>query len=119
MINLDVKKFNTILHVGETESGEEGEFTTATINRPKRPPKYKVLLHNDDFTTMEFVVMILKKHFGKTLDEANAIMLKVHHDGVGLCGVYTREVAETKVEKVKNEAKQNGYPLLCTFEPND
>jgi ATP-dependent Clp protease adaptor protein ClpS len=119
MINLDVKKNNTILIMSGTEEEGEDGLATATINKPKRPPRYKVLLHNDDFTTMEFVVMILKKHFNKTLDEANAIMLKVHHDGIGICGVYTREVAETKVEKVKNEAKQNGFPLLCTFEPNE
>lgn len=116
MFDLDEKKINPILNTG-AEEDEQGDFATATIKKPKRPPRYKVLLHNDDFTTMEFVVMILKKHFNKTMEEANAIMLKVHHEGVGVCGTYTREVAETKVEKVKNESKQNGYPLLCTYEP--
>lgn len=119
MSNLDVKKINTILNTSETDEDSDDGFATATIKKPKRPPRYQVLLHNDDFTTMEFVVMILKKHFNKTLEEANAVMLKVHHDGVGQCGVYTKEVAETKVEKVKNEAKQNGFPLLCTYEPNE
>lgn len=98
---------------------DEGEGGVATIvkKKVKRPRLYKVLLHNDDYTTMEFVVYILQRHFRKTMDEAKDIMLKVHNNGVGVCGIYTFEVAESKVEKVKKEAKDNGHPLLCTYEP--
>ena len=81
------------------------------------PPMYKVLLHNDDYTTMEFVVLVLQKFFHKSHDEAEQIMLKVHHEGVGLCGVYTYEVAETKVVQVLRFAKDQGHPLKCTMEP--
>ena len=82
----------------------------------QKPPLYKVLLHNDDFTTMEFVVFILMQVFHKPEDEALRIMLAVHHRGVGVAGVYTYEVAETKVAQVLNLAKAHEYPLLCTLE---
>jgi ATP-dependent Clp protease adaptor protein ClpS len=82
----------------------------------QKPPLYKVLLHNDDFTTMEFVVFILVQVFHKSEDEAIRIMLAVHHQGVGVAGVYTYEVAETKVNQVLNLAKAHEYPLLCTME---
>src|SRR3954465_9505723 len=84
--------------------------------RLKKPPLYKVLLHNDDFTTMEFVVYVLESIFQRTDSDAVAIMLKVHHEGVGVAGVYTYEVAEMKAEKVKSLAEANEYPLLCTVE---
>jgi len=80
------------------------------------PPMYKVLLHNDDYSTMDFVVMVLSKVFHKTQTEAEAIMLDVHKKGKGLCGVYTFEIAQTKVEQVKTLAKQNQFPLLATYE---
>lgn len=80
------------------------------------PKRYKVLLHNDDYTTMEFVVHILKTVFGKTEDEAAAIMLKVHQEGTGICGVYTAEIAEAKVALVRHLARKNGFPLKCTME---
>jgi len=80
------------------------------------PPMYKVLLHNDNYTTMDFVVMILNKVFHKTEEQANAIMLEVHEKGKGLCGVYTHEIAQTKVEQVKTLAKQNKFPLMATYE---
>jgi ATP-dependent Clp protease adaptor protein ClpS len=82
----------------------------------KKPPLYKVLLHNDDFTTMEFVVYILQTVFQKQETEAFRIMMQVHTQGVGIAGVYTYEVAEMKVEKVANLARANEYPLLCTME---
>ena len=80
------------------------------------PPMYRVVLHNDDYTTMEFVVHILKTIFHKSEQESERIMLDVHKKGRGVCGVYTREIAQTKVEQVKTLAKQNQFPLLATYE---
>ena len=85
-------------------------------NDVQEPPMYKVLLHNDDYTTMEFVVQILMVVFHKPLEEATRIMLNVHQQGVGVCGVYPFEVAETKVETVIRLARENGHPLRCTAE---
>lgn len=86
--------------------------------RPKtrKPSMYKVLLLNDDFTPMEFVVHVLERFFSKTRDEATEIMLHVHRRGVGLCGVYTYEVAETKMTQVMDYARANEQPLQCTME---
>lgn len=80
------------------------------------PKRFKVLLHNDDYTTMEFVVHVLRTIFGKTESEAHAVMLKVHQEGMGVCGVYTAEIAEAKVALVLHMAKKNGFPLKCTME---
>jgi ATP-dependent Clp protease adaptor protein ClpS len=77
---------------------------------------YKVLLHNDDYTTMEFVVEVLMLVFNKPPEEAVEIMLNVHQKGIGICGVYTYEVSETKVNTVQDLARQNGFPLKCTME---
>jgi ATP-dependent Clp protease adaptor protein ClpS len=96
---------------------EEGDLVTVTRKKFKRPPRYKVILHNDDYTTMEFVVYVLKVIFGKSDEEAHEIMLTVHNQGRGVCGVYTHEVAESKMQRVSLEAKENGHPLLCTMEP--
>ena len=82
----------------------------------REPSMYKVILHNDDYPTMEFVVEILMMVFGKTLEKATEIMLNVHHKGQGICGVYTREVAETKVETVHHLAGNKGFPLKSTME---
>ncbi len=82
----------------------------------QEPPWYKVLLHNDDYTTMEFVVMILQSVFDKDTDEATRIMLNVHQQGVGIAGVYTREIGETKVTIVHRLAKKYQFPLKCTLE---
>jgi ATP-dependent Clp protease adaptor protein ClpS len=82
----------------------------------QEPPMFKVLLHNDDYTTMEFVVHILMLVFRKSLEEATRIMLNVHRKGIGLCGIYSHEVAETKVETVMRLARENGHPLRCTME---
>jgi len=80
------------------------------------PPLYRVLLLNDDYTTMEFVVQVLMTVFNKSVAEATRIMLSVHHRGVGVCGLYPYEVAETKVETVHALARERGYPLKCTME---
>jgi ATP-dependent Clp protease adaptor protein ClpS len=82
----------------------------------QEPPRYKVLLHNDDYTTMDFVVMILQIVFHKNTEEATRIMLNVHHQGIGIAGVYTREIAETKVAIVHQMAKQHQFPLRCSLE---
>ncbi|WP_272699968.1 ATP-dependent Clp protease adapter ClpS [Desulfovibrio sp. Fe33] len=82
----------------------------------KEPKKYKVLLHNDDYTTMDFVVEILVRIFHRTEAQATAIMLSVHNQGYGICGVYTAEVAETKVDLVHRLAKSAGFPLKCSME---
>ena len=80
---------------------------------------YRVLLHNDDYTTMEFVVEILVHIFHKTIEDATRIMLNVHEKGLGVCGVYTFEVAETKVDTVHSIARDHGYPLKCSMEKDD
>nr|WP_319493808.1 ATP-dependent Clp protease adapter ClpS [uncultured Desulfobacter sp.] len=81
-----------------------------------RPPMYKVLLHNDDYTTMEFVVDILVQVFGKSLEKATQIMLNVHNKGKAVCGIYPREIAETKVQTVHHLASSKGFPLKSTME---
>lgn len=115
-MNLDYDKFNPIFNVEEDSDGESG-VATVIKEEVKKPRLYKVLLHNDDYTTMEFVIYVLLKYFGKTEADAHAVMLKVHNEGVGVCGVYTYEVAETKVAKVSQDAQENGHPLKCTAEP--
>ena len=87
-----------------------------TENDVKEPPMYRVLLHNDDYTTMEFVVYVLMVVFHKPMEEARQIMLNVHRNGTGICGVFIFEVAETKVDTVSRMAHENGYPLKCTME---
>ena len=97
----------------------EGPNTGVVVRtRPKtrKPAMYKVLMLNDDYTPMEFVVHVLERFFQKTRDEATRIMLHVHRRGVGVCGVYTYEVAETKVTQVMDLARQNQHPLQCTIE---
>jgi ATP-dependent Clp protease adaptor protein ClpS len=103
---------------GKDRGNEDGRTGIATKTRPKtkKPSLYKVLLLNDDYTPMEFVVLVLEKYFAKGRDEATRIMLHVHHKGVGICGVYPYEVAETKVTQVMDFSRQNGHPLQCTME---
>ncbi|EPR44108.1 ATP-dependent Clp protease adapter protein clpS [Desulfovibrio sp. X2] len=95
---------------------ERHDTTTFVEDEVQEPRRYKVLLHNDDYTTMEFVVKVLKEVFHKTEAEATRIMLNVHNSGKGVCGVYTVEVAETKVTMVHNLARQAGYPLRSSME---
>lgn len=100
------------------ENIEDGDTGVVTKTRPKtkRPSRYRVLLLNDDYTPMEFVVEILQRIFNKSQEDAVKVMLHVHQNGVGLCGVYTYEVAETKVAQVLDAAKRNQHPLQCTME---
>ncbi|TDJ70498.1 ATP-dependent Clp protease adapter ClpS, partial [Pseudomonas putida] len=81
-----------------------------------RPPLYSVMLPNDDYTPMEFVVMILQQYFSKDRETATQIMLTVHREGKGVCGLYTRDIAATKVELVSTHARQAGHPLQCVME---
>lgn len=99
---------------------EKTDIQEKTLKKEKtelqEPPLYKVLLHNDDYTTMEFVVMILVNVFNKDTSEATRIMLNVHHQGLGIAGVYTREIGETKVAIVLDMARKSQFPLKCSLE---
>jgi ATP-dependent Clp protease adaptor protein ClpS len=96
-----------------------GREQTLTKMKPevKPPSLYRVLMHNDDYTTMDFVVAVLESVFNKPALEAQRIMLQIHMNGIGVCGVYTAEVAETKIAIVHRTAREFGYPLKCTMEP--
>ncbi len=96
---------------------DDGEVALEKRIRTKKPRQYKVVLHNDNYTTMEFVVMVLSKFFHKNEAEATHIMLTVHHKGSGVAGVYSRDVAETKVQQVTSFSQENGMPLKLTAEP--
>jgi ATP-dependent Clp protease adaptor protein ClpS len=92
---------------------------TKTQQNLKRPPMYKVLLHNDNYTTREFVVAVLREVFHKGESEAVQIMLHVHYNGLGVAGVYTHDVAETKIRSVEKLARENDFPLRLSMEPED
>ena len=101
---------------GEGDGEGRSGALTLTRTRTKKPSQYKVLLLNDDYTPMEFVVMVLKRFFRMDLEQATRVMLHVHQKGVGVCGVYPYEVAETKVNQVMDCARENQHPLQCTLE---
>jgi ATP-dependent Clp protease adaptor protein ClpS len=101
---------------GSGGAGGDSGVSVQTRTRTQRPPMYKVLLLNDDYTPMEFVVHVLERFFSKSREEATRIMLHVHRRGVGICGVFTYEVAETKVTQVMDFARQHQHPLQCTLE---
>ncbi len=98
------------------EFEDDSQVLTESETRLEKPPMYKCILHNDDFTTMEFVVFILNQVFLRSNAEAFAIMFKVHHEGIGIAGTYSFEVANMKAEKAMNLARAQEYPLLCTVE---
>ena len=100
----------------ERTQHERGLITEEAEPRLKRPPLFRVVLLNDDYTPMEFVVMCLKRFFRMDLEQATRVMLHVHQKGVGVCGVFPYEVAETKVNQVMDFARQNQHPLQCTIE---
>jgi ATP-dependent Clp protease adaptor protein ClpS len=97
------------------DGGQTG-IATETKKKVQKPPRFKVLLHNDDYTTMEFVVMVLKSVFRKSDEDAFKIMMAVHQAGVGVAGVYSYEIAEAKVNRAIELARSNDFPLLCTLE---
>jgi ATP-dependent Clp protease adaptor protein ClpS len=103
--------------VGDPDHKREGEVAEKTRPKTEEPKLYKVLLHNDDYTTMEFVVAILESVFAKSPSEAYRIMIHVHTRGAGIAGVYPFEVAETKVALVDDRAREAGHPLRCSIEP--
>lgn len=104
---------------GDDDDGQGGTgvgVATRTRARTKRPTPYRVLMLNDDYTPMEFVVLVLQRFFHMSIEDATRVMLHVHQKGVGVCGVFTYEVAETKVAQVMDFARQNQHPLQCTLE---
>lgn len=100
----------------DIDGEREGGVVADRKQKTKKPRRYKVLLHNDDYTTTDFVVDVLIHHFHKSPGEATHIMLQVHHNGLGVAGVYPKEVAETKVAEVTDEARARGMPLMLSTE---
>jgi len=98
------------------DAGGQVGVATKTRSKTKKPSQYKVLMLNDDYTPMEFVVIVLKRFFRMDLEQATRVMLHVHQRGVGVCGIYPYEVAETKVNQVMDFARENQHPLQCTLE---
>ena len=98
------------------EGGQGAVVAERKTARTKPPSLYQVVLLNDDYTPMEFVVMVLQEYFNRDLETATQIMLKIHHDGRGVCGVYSKDVAGTKVELVLAAARRGGHPLQCIME---
>lgn len=114
-----MERFNFIesLKMSGHKPEEDGDLALDEEIKLQEPKMYKVLVHNDDYTTMEFVIHVLQKFFSKSYQEAQAIMLKVHHDGLGVCGTFTYEVAESKSSKVNKYARSKGHPLKSSIEP--
>ena len=116
---IDISRARATMSKGnEGNDGRDGDSGTVTLTRTKtqKPSMYKVLLLNDDYTPMEFVIYVLQRFFSKSAEDATKVMLHVHQSGVGICGVFTYEVAETKVTQVMDMARQHGHPLQCTME---
>jgi ATP-dependent Clp protease adaptor protein ClpS len=99
--------------------GREGTVLEAKKAKVKPPPLFKVMLLNDDYTPMEFVVVVLQTFFSLSREQATQVMLKVHREGMGVCGVYPRDVASTKVEQVGNFARKHQHPLQCVMEETE
>ncbi len=102
--------------IGEDDSDDSTGVATRTRTRTKKPAMYKVLMLNDDYTPMEFVVLVLQRFFKMDIDEATQVMLHVHQRGVGVCGTFSYEVAEMKATQVMDCARDNQHPLQCTVE---
>ncbi len=102
--------------MSQTDTDISIKSSSKKKDKTAKPPMYKVIILNDDYTTMDFVVEILIKIFRKSLEKATKIMLNVHRKGKGICGIYTREIAETKIETVHALAQEQGFPLKCTME---
>tara|TARA_B100001094_G_scaffold314582_1_gene353579 strand:+ start:1613 stop:1966 length:354 start_codon:yes stop_codon:yes gene_type:complete len=104
-------------------TGDDAEGSTAIMTKPRtstrHPRVFNVFMLNDDFTPMEFVVDVLKRYFSKDHAAATEIMLNIHSKGRGLCGVYPKDIAETKVKLVTDESRQSGFPLKCIMEPSE
>ena len=102
----------------DADGSDQGQVGVATKTRakPKKPSLFKVLMLNDDYTPMEFVVLVLRRFFSMDLEQATRVMLHVHQRGIGICGIFPYEIAETKVNQVMDFARQNQHPLQCTLE---
>ena len=98
------------------DDGQGEVVAERKLQRVEPPRAYQVVMLNDDYTPMEFVVMVLQQHFHHDIDTATQIMLKIHHEGRGVCGVFTKDVAATKVESVSTAARRSGHPLQCILE---
>ena len=119
MFDPDIQMANDPDQVGNGNDGDDDTgvgLATRTRTRTKQPTPYRVLMLNDDYTPMEFVVLCLQQFFRMSIEEATRVMLHVHQKGVGVCGVFSYEVAETKVSQVIDFARQNQHPLQCTLE---
>ncbi len=117
--NLDSPDVSRVRAAGSGQNGDGKDqlgVATKTRAKPKKPSQFKVLMLNDDYTPMEFVVMCLKRFFQMDLEQATRVMLHVHQKGVGVCGIFPYEIAETKVNQVMDFARQNQHPLQCTLE---
>ena len=103
---------------GDSDQGD-GDLAVAPAKpKLKRPPLYRVILLNDDYTPMEFVVQVLEQFFGMNREKATQVMLAVHTKGKGVCGIYPQDIAETKASQVNESARESGHPLLCEVEPS-
>ena len=113
-----MKVRDDICNVNKIESDilEKPDFEVLEITELTEPGKFKVIMLNDDYTPMDFVVMLLKRYFYKHQDEAMQIMLEIHQSGKGLCGIYTKDIAETKIWQVSRHASNEGHPLTCIME---
>ena len=110
------------IRVNNSEDSEHDDGGVALQTAPpeiKRPPMYAVVLMNDDYTPMDFVIEVLQQYFALNLDQATQVMLTVHYEGKGEAGVYPRDIAETKANLVNNYARSQGHPLLCQIEPKE
>ena len=120
---IDNTRSKLILGPDEDQEDQEDQGTSvavATIKpKLKKPPLYRVIIYNDDYTPMEFVVYVLQTFFGIDRDKATQIMLAIHTHGKGVCGIFTKEVAETKSAQVNNFARENEHPLISEIEPVD
>ena len=103
----------------EGDDHDDGGLAVAPAKpKLKKPPLYRVILLNDDYTPMEFVVLVLEQFFGMNREKATQVMLAVHTQGKGVCGIYPQDIAETKAEQVNQSARDSGHPLLCEVEPS-
>ncbi len=120
--NLAIVDWHLNPRLSVDDAGHEDDGDIAVQTAPpqlKRPPLYAVVLMNDDYTPMDFVIEILQQYFAMNLDQATQVMLTVHYEGKGVAGVYPRDIAETKANQVNNYARSQGHPLLCQIEPKD
>lgn len=100
----------------QVQNDDSGTITQEALPKLKQPPMYKVILYNDDYTPMEFVVVVLENFFGMNHEKAVKIMFQVHNTGKGICGIFTYEIAETKVAQVNDYSRKHQHPLLCGME---